>query len=382
MLKKTKLWLSVFPLIIINNFISNPAQATSNDAITLESIRAVSTTVLTGENIVMQLEVAVPAGYVWDPVNGIDGSQLPLTALICPSANWNGTRCSGSSQSLVANLETNSNLISSSNRKIFQIKKVATFGDFKLYKVVIPQPSTYEDAHTYNKNAFFALDSWGDPTTITVPTFLNGDVSVVASLPTPAPTPTVSATPTPTISATPTPTISATPTPTPSVTETATPSVISQTNSVVTRIINTILQPIGIQSSGQSIKKTPDINGDLTWQKSRELVTTNEEWSVKKNRNASGGSFVSTSVNESKIQITTRGDAFTLRFMTGKKMGKIQVNVDGKKLAVINTGSTATKSKAKSWIGIGTGNHKIEIIPILDPGQSIGIDAYQVARAV
>ena len=49
---------------------------------------------------------------------------------------------------------------------------------------------------------------------------------------------------------------------------------------------------------------------------------------------------------------------------------------------IINTGSTATKSKAKSWIGIGTGNHKIEIIPILDPGQSIGIDAYQVARAV
>jgi hypothetical protein len=82
------------------------------------------------------------------------------------------------------------------------------------------------------------------------------------------------------------------------------------------------------------------------------------------------------------MQIITRGDAFTLRFMTGKKMGKIQVNVDGKKLAVINTNSISTKSKAKSWIGIGSGNHKIEIIPILDPGQSIGIDAYQLARAV
>ena len=58
------------------------------------------------------------------------------------------------------------------------------------------------------------------------------------------------------------------------------------------------------------------------------------------------------------------------------------VYIDGKKLAVINTNSTSTKSKAKSWIGIGTGSHKIEIIPILDPGQSIGIDAYQVARAV
>jgi hypothetical protein len=380
MLNKTKLWLSVFPLVIINNFISIPAKATSNDAITLESISAVSTTVLTGENIVMQLEVAVPTGYSWDPVNGIDGSQLPLTALICPNANWNGTRCTGSSQSLVANLETNSNLTSINNRKTFQIKKIATLGDFKLYKVVIPQPSINEDVHTYNKNASLALDTWGDPTTLTVPTFLNGDVSVVASLPTPTPTPT------PTVSATPTPSASAsetaTPTPTPSATETSTPTVINSGSSVVAQVINSILQPIGIQASGQSIKKTPGINGDLTWQKSREILITNDEWSVRKNKKASGGSFVSTSVNESKMLFTTRGDAFTLRFMTGKKMGKIQVNVDGKKLAVINTNSRFTKSKAKSWIGIGSGNHKIEIIPILDPGQSIGIDAYQVARAV
>jgi hypothetical protein len=265
-------------------------------------------------------------------------------------------------------------------RKTFQIKRIASLGDYKLYKVVIPQPSIYEDVHTYNKNASFALDTWGDPTIITVPTFINGDVSVVAPTPTPTPTPTVSETVTPT----PTPTVSVTPspTPTPSVTETSTPASESGTSTVVNRIINSILQPIGIQSSGQSLKKAPDKNGDLTWQKSREIITTNEEWLVKKNRNASGGSFVSTSVNDSKLQLTTRGDAFTLRFMTGKKMGKIQVNVDGKMLAVINSGSTSTKSKAKSWIGIGTGNHKIEIIPILDPGQSIGIDAYQVARAV
>ena len=80
MFNKTKLWLSVFPLIIVNNFIATPAKATSNDEITLESIRAVSTSVLTGENIIMELEVAVPTGYSWDPVNGLDGSQLPLTA--------------------------------------------------------------------------------------------------------------------------------------------------------------------------------------------------------------------------------------------------------------------------------------------------------------
>jgi hypothetical protein len=267
--------------------------------------------------------------------------------------------------------------------KSFTVSGLSTLGiidDYKLMIVRIPGadlPNRYE-MNYYSRGNQYATDDYGMLPTISVPTFLNGDVSVVASLPTPTPTPTVSATPTPSASASET----ATPTPTPSVIETSTPTGSNAGSSVAAQVINSILQPIGIQASGQSLKKTPNKNGDLTWKKSREIVTNNEEWSVKKNRKASGGSFISTSVNESKIQLTTRGDAFTLRFMTGKKMGKIQVNVDGKKLAIINTRSNSTKSKAKSWIGIGTGNHKIEIIPILDPGQSIGIDAYQVARAV
>jgi hypothetical protein len=387
MFNKTKLWLSVFPLVIINNFISIPAQATSNDAITLESIRAVSTTVLTGENIVMQLEVAVPTGYSWDPnVTALGGK---IKVLVCPSALY--SLISGipdcnygvfqSRYSLTTISTVTSTTVGNFDIKSFTVSGLSTLGiidDYKLMIVRIPGadlPNRYE-MNYYSRGNQYATDDYGMLPTISVPTFLNGDVSVVA--PTPTPTPTVSATPTPSASASET----ATPTPTPSVTETSTPTGSNAGSSVAARVINSILQPIGIQASGQSIKKTPNRNGDLTWQKSREILTTNDEWSVRKNKKASGGSFVSTSVNGSKIQITTRGDAFTLRFMTGKKMGKIQVNVDGNKLAVINTNSISTKSKAKSWIGIGTGNHKIEIIPILDPGQSIGIDAYQVARAV
>jgi hypothetical protein len=383
MFKKTKLWLSVFPLIIVNNFIATPAKATSNDAITLESIRAVSTTVLTGENIVMELEVAVPTGYSWDPnVTALGGK---IKVLVCPSNLY--SLISGipdcdygvfqSRYSLTTISTVTSTTVGNFDIKSFTVSGLSTLGiidDYKLMIVRIPGadiPNRYEMNYYYRGNQY-ATDDYGTLPTISVPSFLNGDVSVVAPTPTPTPTPTVSeiVTPTPT------------PTPTPSVTETSTSTSESGTSNVVNRIINSILQPIGIQSSGQSLKKAPNKNGDLTWQKSREIVTTNEEWLVKKNRNASGGSFISTSVNDSKLQLTTRGDAFTLRFMTGKKMGKIQVNVDGKKLAVINTRSNSTKSKAKSWIGIGTGNHKIEIIPILDPGQSIGIDAYQVARAV
>ena len=389
MLNKTKLWLSVFPLVVINNFISIPAKATSNDAITLESISAVSTTVLTGENIVMQLEVAIPTGYSWDPnVTALGGK---IKVLVCPSSLY--SLISGipncnygafqSRYSLTTISTVTSTTVGNFDIKSFTVSGLSSLGlvdNYILMIVRIPGANlpNRDEMNYYSRGNQYATDDYGTLSTIAVPTFLNGDVSVVASLPTPTPTPTVSATPTPSASASET----ATPTPTPSATETSTPTVSNAGSSVVAQVINSILQPIGIQASGQSIKKTPGINGDLTWQKSREILTTNDEWTVRKNKRASGGSFVSTSVNESKMLLTTRGDAFTLRFMTGKKMGKIQVNVDGKKLAVINTNSISTKSKAKSWIGIGTGNHKIEIIPILDPGQSIGIDAYQVARAV
>ncbi len=392
MLKKTKLWLSVFPLIVFNNFISTPAKATSNDAITLESIRAVSTTVLTGENIVMELEVAVPTGYSWDPnVSALGGK---ISVLMCPTSRFSEVggigSCSFSGTSSTVYTLTNIGSVSSSTIGSFDIKTFNISGTlnageintFRLFRVRIPAGNIPDrsELHTYLRGQNFAQELGSDRTDITVPTFLNADVSVVASLPTPTPTPTptVSATPSPSVSASETPT----PTPTPSAIETSTPTVSSGSISVVRQVLNSNLQPIGVQSSGQSLKKIPNKNGDLTWQKSREILTTNYEWSVRKNKSASGGNFVSTSINESKLQLTTRGDAFTLRYMTGKNMGKIQINVDGKRLAVINTGSTSTKSKAKSWIGIGTGNHKIEIIPILDPGQSIGIDAYQVARAV
>jgi hypothetical protein len=389
MFNKTKLWLSVFPLIIVNNFIATPAKATSNDAITLESIRAVSTTVLTGENIVMQLEVAVPTGYSWDPSQNYLG--LTTKVLLCKvgiysevsgigSCNYGSTQSQYALSSVSDVTETTQGSYTLKTFKISGLLFSGAMNQYKLFRVIIAGADIplQEEMHKYDRGRTYAIEGVSNRNDVVVPTFINGDVSVVAPTPTPTPTPTVSETVTPT----PTPTVSVTPSPTPSVTETSTPVSESGTSTVVSRIINSILQPIGIQSSGQSLKKTPNKNGDLTWQKSREIVTTNEEWLVKKNRNASGGSFVSTSVNDSKLQLTTRGDAFTLRFMTGKKMGKIQVNVDGKMLAVINSGSTSTKSKAKSWIGIGTGNHKIEIIPILDPGQSIGIDAYQVARAV
>ena len=383
MFNKTKLWLSVFPLIIVNNFIATPAKATSNDAITLESIRAVSTTVLTGENIVMELEVAVPTGYSWDPSQNYLG--LTTKVLLCKvgiysevsgigSCNYGSTQSQYALSSVSDLTETNQGSYTLKTFKISGLLFSGAINQYKLFRVIIAGADIplQEEMHKYDRGRTYAIEGVSNRNDVVVPTFLNGDVSVIAPTPTPTPTPTVSVTVTPT----------PTPTPTPSVTETSTPTSESGGNTVVNRIINSILQPIGIQASGQSLKKAPDKNGDLTWQKSREIITTNEEWLVKKNRNASGGSFISTSVNDSKLQLTTRGDAFTLRFMTGKKMGKIQVNVDGKKLAVINTGSTSTKSKAKSWIGIGSGNHKIEIIPILDPGQSIGIDAYQVARAV
>ncbi len=387
--KKTYYLLLVFP-IFLALFRDVPALATSNDAITLESISAVSSTVLTGEDIVMQVQVAVPAGYSWDPVNGIDGTQLPLTLLFCLNTNWNGTRCLSGSKSLVANSFSLSNSTQVSNAITYPIKGVLPLGDYLLYKVVIPQPTNFDDVHTYNKNSTFALDMWGDPNLLLVPTFINGDVSVVSSLPTPSPTPTPTPTPTVTETSSPTPMPSPTPTPSPTESSTPSPNATSQSDSVSSpRNSNPVVvpsittnSPIAIQSSGISISKTPGKNGDLTWKRAEDLTTNNLEWKTKRSNLANNGNFLETNVSNSSIKVSTKGDAFTLRFLTGKNRGNIQINVDGKKLAIFSTKSAKSKVKVRSWIGIGPGKHTIEIIPIVKSGQSVGIDAIQVAKAV
>jgi hypothetical protein len=387
MRKKNKYYLFLVIPIFVALFKEIPAQATSSDAITLESISAVSSTVLTGEDIVMQVQVAVPTGYSWDPVVGVDGNQLPLTLLFCLDSNWNGTRCITGSKSLIASSYSLANSSNLSNLFTYPIKGVLPLGNYLLYKVVVPQPTIYDDVHTYNKNFTYALDMWGDPNSISVPNFELGDVSVVTSLPTPSPTPTPTPSVTESSTPTPTPTVSETSTPTPtpssSPSESSTPvaSVVSNSGSN-SSVISKVVTPIAIQSSGVAILKTPGKNGDLTWKKAQDVATSNSEWKLKRNNLANNGNFLETSVSNSSIKVITKGDAFTLRFITGKNRGRIQINVDGKKLATFSTKANKSKIKVKSWIGIGTGKHSIEIIPIINSGQSVGIDAIQVAKAV
>ena len=386
MIKKLKLWFSIISLVSITNFISIPAKATSIDAITLESISAVSSTVLTGENIVMQLEVAVPTGYSWDPQANYLGYTTRV--LFCKNSIYSeiggvGSCSYGSTQAQYAlgNIsdinETNLSGYKLVRFKISGILFAGAINEYKLFRVIVAGADLpmQEEMHKYDRGKTYAIEGVSDRTDVTVPTFLNGDVSVVAPSPTPTPTPTISETSSPT------------PTPTPTATESATEVVVttssssSGSSSAVARTVAPVLIPIAIEASGKTLRKIPNKNGDLTWQRAKE-ISSRSGWVQKKNRRASGGRFISTSNPLAKINISTSGDAFTLRYMTGKNMGKIRVMVDGKKLAEFKTSSLTTKSKAKSWIGIGPGKHKIEIIPILDPGQSIGVDAFQVARAV
>jgi hypothetical protein len=387
-MKRIKIWVGILTLFITNSFMTNTSHATSVDAITLESISAVSTTVVTGENIVMQLEVAVPAGYDWDPnVTALGGK---IKVLICPSSLYSEIAGSPSCNfgvnqnrySLTTISSFTTSTVGSFDIKSFTISGLASLGvvdEYKLMIVRIPGANlpNRDEMHYYSRGKTNATDDYG-ALTIPVPTFLNGDVSVVEPTPTPTPTPTISETPTPT----PTPTISESTLATPSASQNNSSVSVNSSSSSAVTVTKSSINPIAIEASGRALKRVPSARGDLTWNKSREITTKNKSWKTKKNRKASGGRYISSSTNRAKLTISTSGDAFTLRFMTGKNMGKFQINVDGKKLAEINTKSLLTKSKAKSWIGIGPGKHKIEIIPILDPGQSVGIDAYQIARAV
>jgi len=398
MRKKNNYYLFLVIPIFMALFKEIPANATSSDAITLESISAVSSTVLTGEDIVMQVQVAVPAGYSWDPRTNYLGYTTKV--LMCKSNIYTETSgigsCNyGSTQSQYA-LSTISEISQQINInytlitfKISGLVLAGSNGEYKLFRVLIPGADipNQEEMHKYDRGRTYAIEGVVNRSDVLVPSFLNGDVSVVSSLPTPTPTPT----PTPSV------TESATPTPTPTVTETSTPSptpssspsesstpiVSSGSNSVSSSVVVAkIITPIAIQSSGVAILKTPSKNGDLTWKKAEDVKTSNIEWKLKRSNLANNGNFLETNISNSPIKVTTNGDAFTLRFMTGKNRGKIQINVDGKKLATFSTTSIKSKIKVKSWIGIGTGKHTIEIIPIINSGQSVGIDAIQVAKAV
>ncbi|MEY2778112.1 MAG: hypothetical protein RL008_208, partial [Actinomycetota bacterium] len=326
-------------------------------------------------------------GYSWDPnVTALGGK---ISILLCPVSRYSEisgvASCSftGTSSSLytLSNIGTvTSSTVGGFDIKNFSISGMINSGEvntFKLFRIRIPAGNIPDrnELHTYLRGQIFAQELGSDRTDIPVPTFINGDVTVVAPSPTPTPTPTISQTSSPT------------PTPTPTTTESATEVVVTTSSSsagsssAVTRTVAPVLIPIAIEASGETIKKIPNKNGDLTWQRAKE-ISSSSGWVQKKNRRASGGKFISTSNPQTKLSISTSGDAFTLRYMTGKNMGKIKVMVDGKKLAEFKTSSLTTRSKAKSWIGIGPGKHKIEIIPILDSGQSIGVDAFQVARAV
>ena len=396
MRKKNKYYLFLVIPIFMALFKEIPAQATSSDAITLESISAVSSTVLTGEDIVMQVQVAVPTGYSWDPSTNYLGYTTKV--LMCKSNIYTETSgvgsCNyGSTQSQYAlssisevsqQINLNFTLITF---KVSGLVLSGATGDYKLFRVLIPGADipNQEEMHKYDRGRTYAIEGVTNRTDVIVPTFLNGDVSVVSSLPTPTPTPSVteSSTPTPT----PIPTVSETSSPTPtsstSPTESSAPIVSVGSNSASnTSVISKVVIPIAIQSNGVAILKTPSKNGDLTWKKAQDVTTTNSEWKLKRNNLANNGNFIETNVSNSIIKVITKGDAFTLRFITGKNRGSIQINVDGKKLATFSTKASKSKIKVKSWIGIGTGKHTIEIIPIINSGQSVGIDAIQVAKAV
>ena len=289
----------------------------------------------------MQLEVAVPTGYSWDPQANYLGYTTRV--LFCKNSIYSeiggvGSCSYGSTQAQYALgsisdiNETNLSGYKLVRFKISGILFAGAINEYKLFRVIVAGADLpmQEEMHKYDRGKTYAIEGVSDRTDVTVPTFLNGDVSVVAPSPTPTPTPTISETSSPT------------PTPTPTATESATEVVVttssssSGTSSAVARTVAPVLIPIAIEASGKTIRKIPNKNGDLTWQRVKE-ISSSSGWVQKKNRRASGGKFVSTSNPQTKLSIVTSGDAFTLRYMTGKNMGKIRVMVDGKKLAEFKT---------------------------------------------
>ncbi|MFZ9360865.1 MAG: hypothetical protein ACO249_06005, partial [Candidatus Nanopelagicales bacterium] len=162
MRKKNNYYLFLVIPIFMALFKEIPANATSSDAITLESISAVSSTVLTGEDIVMQVQVAVPAGYSWDPRTNYLGYTTKV--LMCKSNIYTETSgigsCNyGSTQSQYA-LSTISEISQEINInytlitfKISGLVLSGSNGEYKLFRVLIPGADipNQEEMHKYDR---------------------------------------------------------------------------------------------------------------------------------------------------------------------------------------------------------------------------------------
>ena len=357
--------------LITINLSTGPANATSNDYVVLESITVVNNEIQIGENLEFELEVSAPKNFLWSPLDSnIDGK---LSILLCGDFIYDQdlNDCNYSNQQSKFQLRNVSN-ISSSEIGNFIFYRFTVYGVpvtnqagqyfpylIKLVRTSVTSPDF--ETHYYYFNKANPTDGFTQVASITTPEFQSKQIIVTdPNSIAPEPEPIIESTPEPVIEETAEPAAPA-------------PRIVSAVPS--TPNLTPITQPV-IQSNFY----LPALKGDENWKPMKEIKGNFQDWKrIKKNSINSSMNQVTKS-DGALITFTSSGDALTLRFLGGKKRGSFSIYVNGKFIERVDTKRNKKTQLMKTWEGLGSGKHFIDIVAELDNGQSLALNGIQSPR--
>ena len=376
MFRKLNIFLS---LILISAFVISPAKAASPDYVVLESITAINSTILLGEDLEYELVVSAPKDFAWDPQDSNwDGF---LRILLCRgdifdevsnpvNCNYQNLQSRYLLTQVSTAIETEEGEKTLYTFSVFGKPVNYSAGEYFVFLVRLPNGSMSDTDLTqlYYLNKQYATDIFGSNLEIIVPSFESTNISVVTQLPQENNQEEVQE-PEPEIEEVipEEPPVVVVPPPAP-------PAGRSQgggAQPVLPVAVNELLE--------QEVLALP-LSGNQEWKPMRGIKGKFENWKVGRKNSINGVNPLFTRTNLSMMTFRTTGDSVSLRYLGGKKRGSFSIYVNGEFVERIDAKTKKKRKLVKTWEGLGEGRHFVDIVAELDQGESIAINGVQRPR--
>ena len=375
MFRKLNTFLS---LILISAFVCSPAKAVSPDYVVLESITAINSTILLGEDLEYELVVSAPKDFAWDPTQqNIDGKiSILLCADFISTGNEESITCNYANQQSKYQLRSITEISVSEigNYKYYTFKVsgiliINLSGEYfpffiKIVRASIEYPEF--ETHYYYSNQINPTDGFSTISSITSPSLFTQKINVLDQ---------------------PEPPEEIAPEPEPEIEE-----VIPEEPPVV--VVPPPAPPAGRSQGGGAQPASPvvvnelleqevlalPLSGNQVWKPMRGIKGKFENWKVGKKNSINGANPLFTRTNLSMMTFRTTGDSVSLRYLGGKKRGSFSIYVNGEFVERIDAKTKKKRKLVKTWEGLGEGRHIVDIVAELDRGESIAINGVQRPR--
>ena len=373
MFRKLNIFLSI---MLISALVISPAKATSPDYVVLESITAINSTILLGEDLEYELVVSAPKDFAWDPTQqNIDGKiSILLCADFISTGNEESITCNYANQQSKYQLRSITEISVSEigNYKYYTFKVsgipiINLSGEYfpffiKIVRASIEYPEF--ETHYYYFNQINPTDGFSTIGSITSPSLFTEKINVLDQ-----PVPTEEIVPEPEIE-----------------------EVIPEEPPVV--VVPPPAPPAGRSQGGSAQPASPvavnelleqevlalPLSGNQVWKPMRGIKGKFENWKVGRKNSINGVNPLFTRTNLSMMTFRTTGDSVSLRYLSGKKRGSFSIYVNGEFVERIDAKTKKKRKLVKTWEGLGEGRHYVDIVAELDRGESIVINGVQRPR--